>query len=294
MSALSREISNRLASALPATGRIPVSTLLALKDMTHCTRGLLEHELEIAIGEDLTDLRSHFHIPEQLAESGFRTVHLGLLHVSSVTVGDARRLLDKAVEESIAYLAAPRSFLLRNLADSGSVALDDNLTRFLGRLKEYEYFPDMLRLWIERKRAEGFHEIPRDEFAPLLRRIDHGMIAHRSLAHIQELLMPLAVLIGGAIPTALLSEFFADKSMHRVSAHLASLPARRIALAELPAILLAVHGGQHVSDPSIVTRHQLLAELRAAGVVLDSAPDQRIIASIQSRPALPQDTPHDN
>lgn len=292
MSALSREISNPLAASLPNSGRVPVSTLLALPGLTPCPRGFLEHELEVAIGEDLTDLRSHFHVPGELEESGFRTVHLGLMHLGSVTVGDARRLLDKAVEESIAYLSAPRSYLVRNLAEADQVQLDDGLLRYLDRLKEYEYFPDVLRLWIERLRTEGFTQVSKADLSTLLRRIDQGMIAHRGLEHIQELLMPLAVLVRGAIPTVLLAEFFTDKSMHRVAAYLSSLPTGRIALSELPSILLQVHGVRRASDGGVVARDQLLDELRAAGVIVGQASDEGLLASIQSRPALPDEAPH--
>jgi hypothetical protein len=291
MSALSRSISTELASALPSTERVAVAEMLSLKGLIPVVRGFLEMELEIAVKADLDRLKTHFELPSALEESGYKTLHLGLVHMSTIGMEDARRLLDKSVDDALQYLSTPRSFLERLLAADDEVVLDDVFLHALTYFREYEYFPEVLRIWAERMRADGHTEMSKQEFSTLLRRIDRGMIAHHSFERIEELLTPLAILVGGAIPRTLLADFFRDKGMRRVAIPIGARPENAIRLRELHAILLEVHGAPE-RNSSELDREQMLAELRAAGVVIGSDKEANLLRQIESRGSAASQEPH--
>lgn len=292
MSPLSRTISSRLASLLAATGRVRVVDLLSLDGMLPVVRGFLEMELEIAVSSDLDRLKRHFELPTEFEESGYRTLHLGLVHLSTLEVEDARRLLEKASHDGLQYLTTPRSFLTHLLAADDLVLLDDVFLHALTYLREYRYFPDVLQVWADRLRAEGMVEVPTAEFKTLLRRIDRGMIADHTFDRIEDLLRPLAALVGEGIPKQVLADFFRDKDMRRVAIAIDLVPKSEIAIAELHNILLEVH--QSSSSATELDREQMLSELRAAGVVLTPQRESALIRDIESRPQPALLPPHDN
>jgi hypothetical protein len=292
MSSISKSITARIAASLPRDGRVRVSELLSLDAVTPVVRGFLEMELEIAVSADLDELKTHFELPEEFENAGYRTLHLGLIHLSTMKAADASRVLDKAVDEAVQYLSTPRAFLQRLFASDARVLLDDLFLQSLSHLCAYTYFPDVLRLWAERLRANGVSDVAADEFSALLGRIDRGFIADHSFSRIVELLRPLTDLIDGPIPKSLLADFFRDKNMRRVAAAITQRPEPTIDPEQLPALLMDVHGTSR--DATIVDRDQMLAELKAAGVVLAPQRETSLLETIEVRnqPALP--APHEN
>jgi hypothetical protein len=278
-------ISNRLFAKLPTTKRIEVVELLDITGGSPAVKGFLEMEIEIAVGADLERLRTHFELPQAIDDSGYRLLNQGLVRMGTVSREDAKKLIVQSVADAARYLSSPRSFLLQLLGSESNLLLDDVFFRSLHFLTEYEYFPDMLRMWGERLRADGHTSIPREQFEEVLARVDRGMIANHTFDRIEELLLPLAILFNGGIPKDALVDYFSDKGMRRVAATIASLRASTISIAEIQHVLLDVHSNQTGARPGGLNRQLLLADLRAAGVVIAPDTESRLLSDIATRSA---------
>lgn len=286
MPAPAQEITKRLTTDLPESGRIQVEDLLALAALP-IVRGFLELELQIAIEADTESVTSHFKLPSSLERNVYGIISASIARLATVSVEDGRQLLAQAVKDALEYLTTPRSFLLSLLGSDVTVSLDEFFFFALSRLKEYEHFPEILKLWADRQRAEGVEEVSRTQFDKLLRDVDRGMIGHFQFDQIVELLAPLAILVRGAIPRELLVDFFRDKSMHRVAAMIASDPRPVLTVHDVQNVLHHVHSQSAELGPG--NREQLLAELRAAGVVIHAQGEGHLLKDIERR-----HSPHSN
>jgi hypothetical protein len=298
-----REIAQAILSRIPAdAGRVPASTLLNSESVPPVVRGFLQLQFEIAVSADLAPLQSHFQLAQELHESLHETFLLGLASQSTLAHEDALSLLTRAVEDAIEYLTQPQSFLLTFLTNgAASFTLDDRFFRSLDYIHAYSYFPEILTYWAERAHAEGIEQLESKQLKQTLRNIDRAVTGNYAIEQVEDLLRPLFELFDApTLPKAYLSRLFFDKGAQLVVMALRDDPRTELTLQETVDFLaVLLHRAADLRPTETVRPEpsenysQFLEELRQAGVVLDSAPEQSYLRAIESR-AASENRAHEN
>ena len=205
-----REIfESNIPSSVKVFFRAEVETMLAGERKTDSRSGKFNYELpEIAMLQDQIDalLIHNFIFPKSEFES----------------------TLDRCIHFTFNYLCRPQWTLISFLFEESARTSAQNILRKLRYCKEYAYFTDILRRYLQQR---GVGEMTLEEGRNLIARIDSEVIKDHSSIELAQLAAPLYEFVAYArshklsataktVPTRALMYFFDDKKMTAIQERL--------------------------------------------------------------------------